>query len=48
MYTEEPLDFSIKTGDKEGAMSIIAKIYSSENNDTHKAIYEDKILAFNK
>lgn len=39
VYVEEPIDFSVKKGDKENAMKLIAKVYSAENALTHEQIY---------
>ena len=36
VYVEEPIDFSVKKGDKENAMKLIAKVYSPENELTHE------------
>ena len=43
VYVEEPIDFSVKKGDKEGAMKLIAKVYSAENDLTHEQIYQEKV-----
>lgn len=36
VFVEEPIDFSVKNGDKENAMKLIAKVYSPENALTHE------------
>lgn len=39
IFTEEPLEFSIKNGNREEAMSMIRQIYSSEDAATHLQIF---------
>ena len=39
------MNYSIKNGDKEAAISLIARIYSSEDAKTHETIYESKVQA---
>lgn len=36
VYTEEPIDFNIRIGNKQGAMAVIAKVYPDETNNIHE------------
>jgi uncharacterized protein (UPF0297 family) len=41
VYTEETIDFNIKSGNKKDAMKTISQIYSEDTNEVHKTIYND-------
>jgi MFS family permease len=41
-FKEEPIDFSVKRGDKRQAISLISKVYSSYSKEDHEAIYYEK------
>lgn len=43
VYTEEPIDFNIRNGNKRGAIAVIAKVYPDDTNDIHEQIYDEKL-----
>lgn len=42
VYTEEPIDFNIRLGNKQGALAVIANVYPDETNNIHEQIYDEK------
>jgi hypothetical protein len=48
VFTEEPIDFSIKSGDKEAAMKLISRVYAREDGTAHRAIYDQQAQILSK
>ena len=42
VFREEPIDYCVKRGDREQALRLIAKVYSSYSHEEHDAIYFEK------
>lgn len=42
IYTEDSIDFCIKSGDKEQALKQIRNVYSGESAEVHERVWQEK------